>query len=108
VDNNNPWVDKANILRLIELVPLDDVTKIHACYLTTKSDPSVFLDPPKKVPTHQQSKARLIDEDSRFYWRSRRLVEEYKQDKSCTTTQTKLFKYMTSHVCYENVPRVTS
>jgi hypothetical protein len=48
LDGMDPWSKGDNVNKLIKYVPLDQVSKIRACYHTAKQDPSVLLDPPSE------------------------------------------------------------
>jgi hypothetical protein len=42
--NSSPWTIK-NVCKLVKCVALDDIYQLRGCYLTTKFDPSVFIEP---------------------------------------------------------------
>ncbi len=42
--NSSPWTIK-NACKLVKYVPVDDIYQLQGCYLTTKIDPSVFVEP---------------------------------------------------------------
>ena len=42
--NSSPWTIE-NVCKLVKYVALDDINQLRGCYLTTKIDPSVFVEP---------------------------------------------------------------
>jgi hypothetical protein len=47
-ENATPWILN-NVLELIKHVALENIQQLHGCYLTTKIDPTVLIDPDPNV-----------------------------------------------------------
>ena len=47
-ENATPWILN-NVLELIKHVALDNIQHLRGCYLTTKIDPTVLIDPDPNV-----------------------------------------------------------
>jgi hypothetical protein len=78
---------------------MNDVPKIRAAYLTSKIDPTVFLDPPVHVPVPDKPATnKALDEFDGFSWKPKALVEDYRSDRSSLEKQTKFFTHICNHV----------
>jgi hypothetical protein len=43
-NSSSPWTI-TNVCKLVKYVALDDIFQLWGCYLTTKIDPSIFVEP---------------------------------------------------------------
>ncbi len=93
-----PW-SRQNVLGLTSLVPLEDISKIRACYFATKIDPKVFLDPTPATDDPSNANAmKPIDEHKGFHWKPKSILENYLKDKKDSIAQKKLFDHMNNYV----------
>ena len=101
----SPW-KTANIYELLPYVALDDIPKIRSSYLTTKTDPSVFVEPPKvdlKIAAEEKTTAKGMDEYAGYTWEPKELREKFVQSKTtaaaaCPVVSKKWFDHMANHV----------
>ena len=67
------------------IVKLDNIDKLHACYLTMKEDPSVFVKPdavPEDKPVKEKTPQLILDEDYKeFSFAPEKLLQSFVDDK---------------------------
>ena len=84
---NDIWT-KENVVKIMQLgyVHFDDIPKLRGCYLTSKEDPSVFLDPPSEEEGTTTSRQLLLDTDYHaFSFAPKQQLDEYTADKAAHT-----------------------
>jgi hypothetical protein len=103
----DPW-NKNNVLELAEVVALEDVIKMRACYHLYKRDLSILVEPPPvvEVPT---TTVNTIDTYAGFCWKPTAMLNDYvasmERDAAgklvkppSEEMQDKLFRHISNHV----------
>ena len=101
----DPW-NKDNVLELTEVVALEDVIKMRACYHLYKKDPSILVEP---TPVPIEEKTNTIASYDGFSWKPTAMMNEYvasmERDAAgklvkpaSKEMQNKLFRHICNHV----------
>ncbi len=74
--NPSPWTIK-NVCKLVKYVALDDIYQLRGCYLTTKNDPSVFVEPDQAadMAADVAEMNKLNETLHRFTWKPKFFVD---------------------------------
>ena len=99
--SNQNILRKQNILSLARFVRLEDIFKLHACYLTSKVDPSVIVRLVEEESSNSQNdSASPIDQFCS--WKPSYLLAKYQENKTEISIQKELFLRVTKYVAQKH------
>ena len=84
--NSSPWT-MDNICKLVQYVALDDIYQLLGCYLTTKIDPSVFVEPCQaaEMATNIREATELNETLHLFTWKPKVFVDAINRETTRNT-----------------------
>jgi hypothetical protein len=84
--NSSPWT-MDNICKLVQYVALDDIYQLRGCYLTTKIDPSVFVEPchAAEMATDIREATELNETLHLFTWKPKVFVDAINRETTRNT-----------------------